>query len=192
MLYSLLQDDELLNLMKENDSIAFKEIYLRHWRHVFLVAYHKIKSKEIAEEISQNIFVSLWERRGEVNILNLKHYLLRSAKFSIINHYKSQMVQERYVNYVQGNGVNKEYSTEQLVYLKDLSAAVEKGMALLPTKTQEVFKLSRVENYSVKEISKTLNISEKAVEYHITQSLKLMKHYLKDYLLFILVFILIQ
>ena len=192
MLYHLLQDDELLNLMKEDDSMAFKEIYLRHWSRAFLVAYQKVKCKEIAEEITQNLFVSLWERRGEVNIQNFKHYLLRSVKFSIINHYKSQIVQEKYVNYVQGNSVNKEYSTEQLVYRKGLSAAVEKGMALLPSKTQEVFRLSRVENYSVKEISKTLNISEKAVEYHITQSLKLMKHYLKDYLLFILVFILLQ
>lgn len=182
MEYQSLNDNELLILLKDDDSLAFKEIYQRYFKKVYLTGYQKVQNKEVAEEMAQNLFVSLWERRYALNIRNLQHYLLRSVKFIIINYYKSQIVEEKYINYVLGSCDEKEYSTEQLILTNDLTAAIEKGIAMLPQKTQKVFKLSRVEQFSTKEISKALDISEKAVEYHITQSLKLMKLHLKDYL----------
>jgi RNA polymerase sigma-70 factor (family 1) len=184
MNYALLQDLKLLDLMKEHDHSAFREVYERYWKEVFLSAYKKIRSKEIAEELTQNLFVSLWEKRTENKIENLRSWLFGSIKYAIINYYKSQIVHEKYLHYIQGNIDERVHTTEQLTLLKDLSEAIEKGISLLPQKTQEVFKLSRMENRTVKEISKEMNISEKAVEYHITQSLKAMRLHLKDYLLF--------
>ena len=184
MNYALLQDLKLLDLMKEHDHSAFREVYERYWKEVFLSAYKKIRSKEIAEELTQNLFISLWEKRSENKIENLRSWLFGSIKYAIINYYKSQMVHEKYLHYIQGTIDERVHTTEQLMLLKDLSDAIEKGISLLPQKTQEVFKLSRMENRTVKEISQEMNISEKAVEYHITQSLKAMRLHLKDYLLF--------
>lgn len=188
MNYRDLPDEALLALYRDGDSQAYKEIYLRYWKQIYQVAFKKLHSKELAEELTQNLFVDLWRRRENLVIINVCAYLFGALKFAIINYYKSQIVQEKYKMHVlKSRPVNE--NTDHLILLHDLADALNKGIDLLPKKTAEVFKLSRINNYSVKDISKELNISEKAVEYHITQSLKSMRFHLKEYLI---VFILLH
>lgn len=189
--YKLLSDDELVVLLKEGEEPAFKQIYLRYWQQVYHVAYRKVHHKELAEELTQNLFVDLWRRRASIVIKTLNAYLFGSLRYSIINHYKSLLVQENYHNYIKAsNNFGVVNNTDYLLMLNDLSEALAKGIALLPTKTAEIFRMSRMEHRSVKDISKQLNISEKAVEYHITQSLKSIRLYLKEYLFLVLLFLL--
>jgi len=181
--YRLLSDDELVVLLKESNEHAFKEIYLRFWKQVYQSAYKKIYHKEFAEELTQNLFVELWRRRESLSINSLSAYLFGSLKFSIINHYKSLLVQKNYASYVEkSRSQSVVNNTDYLLMLNELSDALAKGIALLPKKTAEVFRMSRIEHQSVKDIAKQLNISEKAVEYHITQSLKSIRFHLKEYL----------
>jgi RNA polymerase sigma-70 factor (ECF subfamily) len=182
MNYRNLSDDAILVLFKDNDADAFKEIYLRYWKQVYQVAYKKLQSKELAEEVTQNLFVDLWKRRDSLAINNLSAYLFGSLKFAVINYFKSLLVQERYQLHAR-ESLPKNENTDYLILLHDLSDALNRGIDLLPKKTAEVFRLSRINNYSVKDISKALNISEKAVEYHITQSLKTMRYHLKEYMI---------
>jgi RNA polymerase sigma-70 factor (family 1) len=180
--YKLLDDNLLINLLKDNDELAFKEIYVRYWKELFRVAYVKTHNKEVSEELTQNLFVDLWKRREVIAVNSLSCYLFGSLKYSIINHYKSQLVKDQYQ---VKNHQKREPATspaDELTLLNDLSNALNHSIALLPKKTGEVFKLSRIDNCSTKEISRQLNISEKAVEYHITQSLKSLRFYLKEYL----------
>lgn len=192
MNYSLLADEELVNLLiRKEDKLAYREIYTRYWKSIFLHAYRKTNSKEIAEELTQNLFLSLWERRKEIKVKFIHQWLFSAIKYGVINHYKSQIVHEKYVEYEKGILNESNSSTEQITAYRELSQVIEKGISLLPAKTQMVFKMSRIENRSIKEIAKDLNISEKAVEYHITQSLKIMRVHLKDYLLVIAILFLI-
>lgn len=179
---SVLTDDELIVLFKDGSERAFREIYTRYWKGVFQVAYKKTHYKELAEELTQNLFVDLWHRRESVKIVSISNYLFGSLKYSIINHYKSQLVRENYQDHLKVLKNDTVENTDYLLMLNELSGALNDGIARLPKKTGEVFKLSRLEHYSVKDISRELNISEKAVEYHITQSLKSMRFHLKDYL----------
>jgi RNA polymerase sigma factor, sigma-70 family len=185
-----LSDDELIVLFRGSCQHAFKEMYLRYWQKVYQVAYKKVHHKELAEELTQNLFVELWRRRETVTINSLSAYLFGSLKYSIINHYKSLLVQENYHNYIKASAnygvVN---NTDYLLMLNELSEALARGIALLPKKTAEVFRLSRIEHRSVKDIAEQLHISEKAVEYHITQSLKSIRFHLKEYLFLLVTFI---
>jgi RNA polymerase sigma-70 factor (family 1) len=182
-----LEDEELLCLLKDGDSQAFKEIYRRYWKQLYLIAFEKLRSKDVAKELTQDIFLSLWEKRKDSHILNLKHYLLKSIKYKIINYIRTQITHQRYCHYVEGNFDDKEFSTEELIFMNDLSQSIELGTSLLPDKTREIFRLSRIENHPVKEIAKILNVSDKVVEYHITQALKAMKLHLKDYLIIFII-----
>lgn len=184
--FEIHSDAELLKGLGEGKAEAFREIYLRYWPEVFLIAYRKVHHKSLAEELAQNLFISLWERRLESNIRNLRSYLFSSLKYNIVNHYKSQIVHEKYLSYLDERSVDATCPAEQSVLLRDLSEAIEKGVSLLPKKTQQVFILSRMENRSVKDIARALNISEKAVEYHVTQSLKAMRIHLRDFLFLML------
>ncbi|MFC0318764.1 MULTISPECIES: RNA polymerase sigma factor [Olivibacter] len=178
-------DAELLTKIKENDHRAFKEIYKRYWKVCFLQLFKKSSSKELAEELIQNIFISLWERRQIVEINNLSAYLMSAVRFSFINYLKNVLQFDQYAEYKKTHSEIGANSLEEQLAVRELSISIEKGINMLPRKTREVFVLSRLEYNSVKEIAQKLKISEKAVEYHITQSLKAMRLALKDYMIII-------
>jgi RNA polymerase sigma factor (sigma-70 family) len=133
------------------------------------------------------------EKKGNSGYKIFGAYLFGSLKYSIINHYKSLLVQENYHNYVRAsNNYGVVNNTDYLLMINELSEALARGIALLPKKTAQVFRMSRIEHRSVKDISEQLNISEKAVEYHITQSLKSIRFYLKEYIFLFIAFIIFQ
>lgn len=176
----LLTDDILLRLLKASDEKAFRVLYERYWKRLFAVACYKLKNREAAEEIVQNIFVSLWEKRAGLQIEKLEEYLFTAVKYKVINYVESLLV--RQAGQKQMTGANTDASTEDTIIINDLHNAIQQALSCLPPKTREVFTLSRFEKYSVKDIAQHLNLTEKAVEYHITRSLKQMRISLKDFI----------
>jgi len=182
--YRLLSDEMLIKLLRTSDETALKEIYLRHWQSLFQAALRKVRVKEIAEELVQNIFVSLWDRRTIQTIEQLSCYLHTAIKYQVINYLKSKILDKKYLSHAVQQSVMEDNSCESTLLTHELSLAIDQAIRELPPKTQLVFRLSRFENRSIREISQSMNISEKAVEYHITQSLKIMRLHLKDFILF--------
>ena len=177
----LLTDDILLRLLKASDEKAFRVLYERYWKRLFAVVCYKLKNREAAEEIVQNIFVSLWEKRADLQIEKLEVYLFTALKYKVINYVESLLV--RQAGQKQMAGPITDVSTEDTIIINDLHNAIQQALSCLPPKTREVFTLSRFEKYSVKDIAQHLNLTEKAVEYHITRSLKQMRISLKDFII---------
>jgi len=177
---------DLVNRLKLGDAVAYKQIYL-HFSHELLVQAHKkTGDKVIAQELVQNIFISLWEKRETAAIKDIRNYLFGALKYGVINHIRAEVIANKYIEYEQISYRANSEDTEALVGLKDLTEIIEKSLNSLPEKTQEVFRLSRYSHQSTKDISNGLNISEKAVEYHITRSLKHIKEHLKNFYVFLL------
>ncbi len=83
-MYSKLDDNELIDLMKTDDSLAFTEIYNRYWKLLFSVAGNKSDNLADAEEIVQEVFFDLWKRRKTISIqLSLKSFLAAAVKFQV-------------------------------------------------------------------------------------------------------------
>lgn len=184
MSYQHLTDDALVKLMPEPDERAFEEIYLRHWQRVFRFALSKIASQEIVEDLCHDVFLSLWQRRSIVQIVNLEAYLIQATKYAVINYYKSRLSSEKHLgNYAELlRGANNE--TEDALYFNSLQHAWLTALDALPEKTKVVFQYSRIDHLSNREIAGKLQLTEKAVEYHITKALRQLKVDLKDFLLF--------
>src|SRR6478736_6015663 len=89
-------DSALLDLMKGQDAPAFEEIYRRYWRVLYSITYRRIQSREISEEIVQDIFTSLWVNRATVSIQNLSAYLSTAAKYKVINHVARELSRQAY------------------------------------------------------------------------------------------------
>lgn len=176
---------DLVDRLKADDKGAYEKIYFLFSKPLLSAAYKKTGDKIIAEELVQNIFISLWEKRLEADIQNLPAYLFGSLKFGVMNHIRKQVMENKYIEYKNLNYSENHQDTASQVDLNDLSGLIEKGINSLPEKTQEVFRLSRYEHQTTKDISAELNISEKAVEYHITRSLKRIKQYIKNFYLFL-------
>jgi RNA polymerase sigma-70 factor (family 1) len=182
----VLTDEILLQLLKADNDKAFKEIYSRHWKSIFDSAYHRLANKEVAKELVQTIFLRIWEKRHTIQIQHLGSYLQTAIKNSIINYIESTLVHKKYLQHVINANATTCNNTELTINFHELSQAIEKAIALLPEKTRHVFRLSRFDHLSIREIAANMNISEKAVEYHITQSLKTLRLHLKDFLLTVL------
>lgn len=181
MKYQKLSDEELVNFLKSDNETAFEEIYNRYWYKLYGVAYHEIGAKEEAEELVHDLFESLWNRRQISVIRHLSSYLVVSIKHLSTNYIKSQITQRKFQEYLIFNQIQQSYSTDEIIHFTDLSKAVEEAMKKLPEKSCEIFKLSRFENQSVRDIANRMNLSEKAVEYHLTKTLKVLKEQLKAY-----------
>ncbi|MEO6732575.1 MAG: RNA polymerase sigma-70 factor [Ferruginibacter sp.] len=181
--YKLLSDEMLTKLLKADDETAFKQIYIRYWKPLFISAYSRIGSKEPAKELVQNLFLNVWEKRNALPIVNLKNYLQTAIKNKVINYIEATLVQKKYQQHIRETFSHQSSETEATIQYNELYLAFEKALLQLPAKTRDVFKMSRFEHLSIKEIASRLNISEKAVEYHITSSLKVLRINLKEFML---------
>jgi RNA polymerase sigma-70 factor (family 1) len=176
-----LEDQQLILGLRQGHSAAFEEIYSRYWFKIYRIAFNQTGNKEEAEELVQEVFLSIWNRREVLSIQNLNVYLVISIKNKVYDFIRSKISFRKYQEYIILKEIDFHFNTEELVNYNELTDAVEKVLSLLPEKSNHIFKKSRFENMNTKEIASQMNLSEKAVEYHITKSLKFLKENLKDY-----------
>lgn len=181
MNYRLLDDEILLKFLRISDDLAFKEIYLRYWKRLYYSVLNKITNKEIAEDIVQGVFTDLWEKRETSSIQVLHAYLDASVKYRVINYINTVISQKKHLSHFREKQKTEEANTDLPLLVQELNTGIDKALNQLPQKTQTIFRLSRFEQHSNKEISRIMDLSEKAVEYHISQSLKSLRFYLKDF-----------
>ena len=182
MEYHLLSDELLVKLMRVDDADAFNEIYKRYWKPLFQSARYKLKSDELAEELLQNLFLNLWEKRTVQQIENLSRYLSSVLKYQIVNHYRTVFLAEKYADFVQSRLEDYVDEPDIAVNVQEIVSIFEDVLQQLPQKTSRVFHMSRLEYKTTREIAAELDMPERTVEYHITQSLKLLRQQLKDFL----------
>lgn len=182
---SLLQsDEELLKRLLDGDRDAFEKIFIRYWYRLFKVAYSRIKSREEAEEIVQDIFASLWKNHSTLIISNLPNYLFSSVRKGVISKIRSKLVHEKYRTYYLQFFPGYSLSTDEAVDFGELSNAIENALLQLPAKSQQVFRLNRLQGLSVPEISEILKMPRRTIEDHLTKSVRKLRMHLKDHILF--------
>jgi len=181
--FTTLGEDELINLLQQDKLGAFREVYTRYWKQLYADAYKRLKNKEMAEEIVQEVFTSLWHKRGSLNIKRtLGGYLFTSVSNLVIDQYRKDLVRARYKESFKLVYSEMDNSTEDAILVKELEHTIENEVSSLPDKCRSVFELSRVEHKTNKEIACELGISEKTVEHHITKALKHIRLGLGNYL----------
>jgi RNA polymerase sigma-70 factor (family 1) len=173
-------DCELLEAFRKGEKEAFVVIYERFWNRIFLIAYRSIRNKEVAEDLVQNLFLKLWDKRDLLHINQLESYLHTSIRNSVIDYIHSQIVRTKYLDHLVATPPVEENNTDRLIALNDLSTLIEEGLTQLPEKSRSIFRMNRLDHSPVDEIARKLKISEKAVQYHLTKSLKVMRVYLKS------------
>ncbi len=180
--YKAYSDEGLLKLLKKQELGAFEEIYLRYWKKLYSAAFKRIQSREIAEEIVQDIFTSLWVKREILDVETLSAYLFTAVKYKIINHLEREMSRKIYSE-IQLQALKSpiDNSTEETVLLNELNLALEKEIEKLPPKRQQIFKMSRQEHLSIKQVASHLGISEKTAENQLGKALKVLKVNLKHF-----------
>ena len=160
---------------------AYEAIYNEYWPRLFAYVFNRLKSRETTEEIIQEVFFSLWNRRTELQVTHsLSAYLFTAVKYQIFNYMKADKVRRAYADsYAQFIG--QDHSNEQYMEYTDLVRALEQEVSRLPEKCQQVYRMSRNEHRSIQDIAAILNISHKTVENHLTRALKHLRVAFREY-----------
>lgn len=174
-------DDVLIEHLRKGDAGAFKAIYVRYWRPLYGFVYQQLGSKEDAEEILHDLFLSLWQNRDKVHIQQLSVYLFVAVRNLTNKFIKSKINLRKYREYQLLHRIVESTQPEEIGNPEDLLQAVERVMQHMPEKTARIFRLSKMEEMPVKKIAATLNLTEKAVEYHITKSLQMLRQQLQRF-----------
>lgn len=165
------------------DESSFKQIYLTHWEKVYAVCYNNIRETEPAKGMVQDIFKSLWERKDELEITtSVERYLLRSAKFKVFEYIRNSRSRKEHTEIALSGYCNTAHCTENEVMFNSLKSKVDNLVDTLPCQCRNVYKMSREQGFSNKEIASSLLISERAVEYHITRALTTLRSNLTEYI----------
>ncbi|WP_439581937.1 sigma-70 family RNA polymerase sigma factor [Dyadobacter bucti] len=186
-LYSTLPDEMLGRLLFTGDEKAYEAIYQRYWRSLFSIATWKTNSQVAAEELVQELFLRLWENRQKTLIENPEAYLKTALRYSVIGFIKARLASSQ-IELGEASEQAADVRADMGVDLEELSAALENALNMLPEKTRLVFQMSRFEQRSTSEIARQLGLTDRAVEYHITQSLRLLRFQLKDYLSYSIIY----
>ena len=170
--YKALSDSELIHLLRHDDEQALSALYLRYWDKLLSVACHRLDDPEGAEEVVQDIFFALWQRRGSLDIkYSLATYLAVAVKYRIINLMDKQY-RLRNKEKLLPPVVEYELSAEEYIFEKELWERIEASIKQLPSKCQIVFRMSREKGMSNKQIASELDIAEKTVEAHMSKALR--------------------
>jgi len=168
----LSENRKLITALKSGSEKAFTEIYNKYWKKLLAISYHILKDKEQAQEVVQEVFISIWNNRKEIEIDSIEGYLATAVKYSTFKViYKNKRLNEIEQGLQQADSYLEDDKIEAR-FLKDyLDGVIEK----LPEKCRIIFKLSRETYLTNQEISDNLNISVKTVEAHITRAIKILR-----------------
>ncbi len=176
-----LTDESLVDMLKSSDSSAFEIIYDRYWRQLFGFVYIQIGSKEDTENILQELMASLWQNRKQSQIRDLRGFLFISARNLTNMYFRSQINLRKYREYQLMREVFDNIDTDEIFNENQLLEAIEKALRQLPEKSAAIFRMNKLDELPVKEIASQMRLSDKAVEYHIYKSMKMIRQYLHGF-----------
>lgn len=143
---------------------------------MYLAAYNLVKDRSVCEDIVQEVFISLWQRREKIQIkVSLKSYLYTSTVYKVYDHFNKnkKMIKDELFDGFENKIENSNPETKLMH--QELISYLDTIVDSLPDKCKEVYKLSRENMLSNKEIAEQLNISQRTVEGHISKALKILK-----------------
>ncbi|MBL7699613.1 MAG: RNA polymerase sigma-70 factor [Chitinophagaceae bacterium] len=169
---------------------SFEALFKSNFKRLFSYALTLLRDDSHAEEIVQNVFYKIWEKKGRIDIqTSVTAYLYRSVYNDCLNYLKHKKVKAAYVVYASWTQRNESDSATSKVQLNELKEKLDEALSELPEQCRTIFQMSRFEELKYQEIAARLGISVKTVENQMGKALRLLRTKLADYLP-ILIFIL--
>ena len=178
--------------MNKSNAENFNELYKKHYKKCFLFAKSYVHDNWIAEDISSEALIKLWELMKLKEIEHPLALLFSILKNKSLDYLKHETVKQEALSALSTDGLRElsiristlEACDPEQMYSTELQEIIESTLNRLPEQTRKIFMMSRFENLTRQEIADALGLSKKGVEYHISKALKILQINLKDYLPF--------
>jgi len=182
-------DLELIERVRKGDEKAFETLFRTYYNSLCLFAHKILKDNEVAEEIVQDIYYYVWEKRETLELTtSVKSYLFKSVYNNSLKYIRHQKIVKNYESKVEREDQPFELQ-DNYAEIGEILHIIKFTLEQVPDRTREIFELNRNEGLKYQEISDKLNISVKTVEAHMTSILKLFRENLKEYMTIFLIFL---
>nr|WP_295873178.1 RNA polymerase sigma-70 factor [uncultured Chitinophaga sp.] len=168
--YNTYTDDQLWRQITLDDQDAFATVYHRYWKVLYLRARNMLSDSDLAQDIVQEVFISLWHRRQEVEILHLKAYLFQAVRFQELKALRNLKSDTNF--YERLAHISKDLLQHEPMAFKELDSVLQRVVATIPEDQRTIFSMSRDEGLTYREIADRMEISVKTVEKKISQALR--------------------
>jgi RNA polymerase sigma-70 factor (family 1) len=168
-------DGELLPLLRSGDNAAFKELFERYHTEVYTFLYKFLKSPELTEDITQEIFIKVWDNRETLpELTSVKSYLFTIGRNHAFNFLKRAGVDKNakaeILKYYSTDG----NSLENGIHARDYQRYLNELLDKLTPQSREIFRLCRQEGKSYDETAELLGISRNTVKKHMVRSMRIL------------------
>jgi RNA polymerase sigma-70 factor (ECF subfamily) len=169
--------------IRKGDRKAFEQVFRAYYAALVRFALEILKDQDAAEDRVQEVFVKLWERREKIEIqTSLKAYLYMAVKNHCLNKLKTE-ARTQWMDDEQESEIHSGLAaTDARVQTKLMASHIDQAIEMLPPRCALIFKMSRFEEKSYKEIAEALDLSVKTVEHQMGKALFLLRKYLAPYL----------
>ncbi|MDR3180624.1 MAG: RNA polymerase sigma-70 factor [Prevotellaceae bacterium] len=174
-----MSDNQYVEKLAQGDHATFRGLFMQYFPKLKIFIAGLVKSEAIAEELSQDIFVKIWEKRKALTtVQSFNAYIYRMAKNAVLNHFQHEHIKERYIGQVSSDSP---VSADELFQAKETELLIQLTVAKMPTKRRTIFELSRRSQLKNEEIAQKLQLSKKTVENHLTLALNEIREALKNF-----------
>jgi RNA polymerase sigma-70 factor (ECF subfamily) len=176
---STYDDKTLVSLLKQGDRNVFSEIYNRYWDKLYFLAYAHLKSQTATEEIVQEVFLTLWKKKDQLDIELLSSYLAAMVRYTVYR----KMARDRKKLEVEEKAAKQlrsETNDIRTFENRNMLEIIGKVSNVLPEKCRLVFIHNKLLDKSLEEVAAALHISVKTAEAHLTKALKIVRTQLED------------
>lgn len=179
-------EKELLKDLSAGDKTAFAAIYHQYWELLLGMAYNRLKDLQAAEDIVHDVFAGIWINRQKQEIQSLRNYLATAVKYRILKEVRKSAVARNYQKKLTGIYVT-ESDTDAAMDNKCVLQLLQKEVAVLPEKCRLVFRYSREQGLTVREIAEKMQISPKTVENQLHKALHRLRLTLRNFPFFLFI-----
>jgi RNA polymerase sigma-70 factor (family 1) len=177
----------LFEAIAQNDERAFKMLFDLYKSRTYAVAFKLTKQAYASEEITQDVFISIWVSRAQLaHVKNAEAYIYTVIYNKVSRYLKKESNQERILQLSIWNTKPYSNETEETVFAHDQQKLLGEAVQQLSPQKKLMYELHEVQGKSYDEIAKTLDLSPHTVKSHVLQALKFLRNCLKDRVLFIL------
>lgn len=175
-------DIELLHRLKEGDQEAFALLYNKHAKPIYWKIKRMVKISEEVEELFQELFVRVWERREQIDPYQpFSAYLYRIAENMVYDFYRKASRTEKLKDTLRSTSEDAYDQIEQALFKKETSDILSQAIATMPPVRRQAFILCKMEEKSYEEVAAIMGISTNTVRNHIVKGTQTLKDYFRDH-----------